>query len=83
MDSQSCAQAPWPGLQATFPPAQSHLLLKDVPVFQVVTPRQAAIIDPARGPSWTLSAPDALQVHPQAGTANGNGISRKSLDSFN
>jgi hypothetical protein len=74
--------APWPGLQATLPPAQSDLLLKDVSVIQVLAPRQAASIDPARGPSWMLLAPDVLQVHAQAGTASSNGIGQESLDSF-
>ncbi len=68
--------------KATLPPAQSDLFLKDVSVIQVVTPGQAASINPARGPSWNLLAPDVLQFHAQAGTASSNGITQKSLDSF-
>ena len=73
---------PWPELQDTLPPAQSDMFLTDVPVIQVLTPRQAAGTDPASGPSWTLSAPDALQVLAQAGTASSNSVSHKPLDYF-
>ena len=73
---------PWPELQDTLPPAQSDMFLTDVPVIQVLTPRQAAGTDPASGPSWTLSPPDALQVLAQAGTASSNSVSHKPLDYF-
>ncbi len=73
---------PWPEMQDTSPPAQSDLFLKDVSVTQVLTPGQAASTDPASGPSWTLSPPNALQVLAQAGTASSNSISHKPLDYF-